>query len=176
MKAGMEESNMKITRFRIILACGALLASGCSRAVDVEQAYQELCGATANAEDMPAISCRVLSETIDEFVADANERRGAYVLTTARVFYQANEAGRQASWTTFTQDFGVSEDFFEPGTRKIVGGKFNELIEAMYQGAGIDYGGDRRAFSQRIEEQLTTPEAAAFIEARSEHYMRQLME
>lgn len=167
---------MKMTGFRIILACGALLASGCSRAVDVEQAYHELCGATANAEDMPAISCRVLSETIDEYVSDPDERRGAYVITTARVFYQANEAGRQASWTTFTQDFGISEEFFEPGTRKIVGGKFNDLIEAMYQGAGIDYGGDRRAFRQRIEGQLTTPEAVAFIEARSQQYMQQLME
>jgi len=172
----MKEDDMKITGFRILLACAALLASGCSRAVDVEQSYQELCATTANAEEMSELSCRVLSDTIDEFVSDANERRGAYVLTMARVFYQANTAGRQASWQVFTRDFGVAEDFFEPETRKIVGGRFNELLEAMYQGAGIDYGGDRRAFRQRIEEQLTSPEAVAFIDARSEQYMRQLME
>lgn len=166
---------MKMTGFRIVLACGALLASGCSRAVEVKQAYQELCSVTVNAEEMSELSCRVLSDTIDEFVSDANERRGAYVITMARVFYQANSAGQQAGWKIFTRDFGVSEDFFEPETREIVRGQFNELVEAMYQGAGIDYGGDRRAFGKRIEEQLTSAEAVAFIDARTEQYMKQLM-
>jgi len=52
----------------------------------------------------------------------------------------------------------------------------NEVIEAMYQNADVDYGGDRRAFKQSIEAKMTAPEAQAYMEERIRHYSQQIPE
>lgn len=159
---------------RITFACVALLASGCSKAVDPAESYEAVCTATSAAENVPAVACKVIPDAIEQFVTDSNEKRGAYVIATVQNFYQANTAGWGAAWRTFVDDFGVDEAHFDPKSHAIVRGHLNDVIEAMYKGADIDYGGDRRAFRRGIEKKMSSPEARAFLDKWVKHYMQQM--
>jgi hypothetical protein len=117
----------------------------------------------------------VIPDLIDKFVTDENQRRGAYIVAMANSFYQTNDAGRASTWRVLVDQFGVDEAYFDPETHSMVG-NLNEVIEAMYLSAGVDYGGDRRAFRQDIEAQMASPEAQAYIEERAAYYSQQMPE
>ena len=156
----------------IMLAGGLVMAAGCSEAdTDVAATYMEVCTASSGGDSALEASCAIIPATIEKFITDPNEQRGAYALITARTFYSAGPEAREASWRIFIDRYGVDESYFDPETHRIVGGQFNELLEAMYQGAGIDYGGDRKAFRDTVEAKLNSEEARAFIEEQSKAMM-----
>lgn len=162
---------------KTLLAFAAVLAWGCSPAggLDTEAKFHELCARTAEAEDVPPIACKVLSDTVEHFVQDANQKRGAYAMAAGRVYYQTNPAGYQAAWRILVDDFGVDPALLDAETRAIVRGRLNDVFAAMWTGAGVDYGGDASAFRRTLGTQLDSDEARAYMEERAEHYMRQLM-
>lgn len=168
---------MKHLLTTLIIAAGAALISGCSgseaASADVPQAYDDVCTALSTGNDGADISCRVIPELIEQFITDPDEKRGAYVITLARQYYQADADGWAEAWPVFSARFDVDDAYFDPETHGIARGQFNELLEAMYQRLGIDYGGDRKAFRAAIEEQLGSPEARAFIDERAKHYSAQ---
>lgn len=159
----------------LILAACAALVSGCSgteaASTDLPQAYDEVCAALSAGPGGGMVACRVIPEVIERFVTDPDQKRGAYVTTLARQYYQAGAEGRAAAWPVFTERFDVDEAYFDPETHRITRGKFSELLEAMYQSLGIDYGGDGKAFRDAIEAQLASPEAKAFMDERAQHYL-----
>jgi hypothetical protein len=163
--------------FNTMLAVAAVLAWGCSPAgdLDAEAKFHELCTKTSAAEDMPPIACKVMSETIERFLQDANEKRGAYAMAAGRVYYQTNPAGHEAAWRILVDDFKVDPALLDPDTRAIVRGRLNEVFAGMWTGAGVDYGGDVSAFRGKLTAQLDSEEARAFMGERADHYMRQLM-
>lgn len=157
----------------LLVAGGLTLAAGCSEAdTDVAAAYMEVCTASSGGDPAMEASCAIIPKTIERFITDPNEQRGAYALITARTFYSAGPEAREASWRVFTDGYGVDEAYFDPESHSIVRGQFNELLEAMYQGVGIDYGGDRKAFRDTLEAQLNSEEARAFIEEQSKAMMQ----
>ena len=163
---------------RIFLACFLTMAGcggGSSSGGDISDDYLKFCTSTSAAEDVPAVACKVIPDVIDKFVADENQRRGAYIVAIANNFYQTNDAGRASTWRVLVDEFGVDESYFDPETHSIRG-KLNEVIEAMYQDAGVDYGDDRRAFKQGIEAKMTSPEAQAYMEERIKYYSQQTPE
>lgn len=162
---------------KTMLAFAAVLAWGCSPAgdLDTEAKFHELCTETSEAEDVPPVVCNVLSDTVEQFVQDANEKRGAYAMAAGRVYYQTNPAGYQAAWRILVDDFGVDPALLDPDSRAIVRGRLNEVFAGMWTGAGVDYGGDVSAFRRTLDAQIDSAEARAFMEERAEHYMRQLM-
>lgn len=162
--------------FKTTLACAAVLAWGCSPAggLDTEAKFHELCAKTSEAEGIPPIACNVLSDMIDQFVEDPNQRRGAYAMAAGQVFYRSNPAGYQAAWHILVDDFKVDPALLDPDTRAIVRGRLNDVFEAMWIGAGVDYGDDARAFRRLLDEQMLSPEARAFVDERADHYLRQL--
>jgi len=159
------------------LAFAAILAWGCSPAgdLDAEAKFHELCAKTSEAEDMPPIVCNVMSDTIERFVADANEKRAAYAMAAGRVYYQTNPAGYQATWRILVDDFSVDPALLDSDTRAIVRGRLNDVFAGMWTGAGVDYGGDVSAFRRTLMAQIDSPEARAFMEERANHYMQRLM-
>ncbi|MEZ5557026.1 MAG: hypothetical protein R3E86_00555 [Pseudomonadales bacterium] len=167
-----------MTKTRVLALLGICLALGtaCSKAgtgdTSVEATFSEVCTTIAGADAYELATCKVIPETIDRFVTDPDQRRGAYALSTARTLYQSHPGSRGELWRLLVDRFGVDESLFDRKTHGIARGQLNEVIEAMYQGAGIDYGGDRRAFQKAIETQLTSPAAQAFIEERSKLYMQ----
>jgi len=168
---------MKHLLTTLTIAAAAVLISGCSgseaASADVPQAYDDVCTALSAGDDGAAISCRVIPELIERFITNPDQKRGAYVITLARHYYQADAEGWAEAWPVFSARFDVDEAYFDPETHGIARGQFNELIEAMYQSLGIDYGGDRRAFRDVIEQKLGSPEARAFIDERTKHYSAQ---
>ena len=142
---------------------------------EISDAYLEFCRSTSSAEDVPAVACKVIPDVINKFMTDENQRLGAYVIAIANNFYQTNDAGRASTWRVLVDEFDVNESYFDPQTYSIRG-KLNEVIEAMYQNVGVDYGGDRRAFKQGIEAKMTSPEAQAYMQERLKYYSQQIPE
>jgi hypothetical protein len=157
--------------FLTVIGCGGESNSG----GDISDTYLEFCKSTTAAEEVPAVACRVIPELIDKFVTDENQRRGAYIVAIANNFYQTNDAGRAATWRVLVDQFGVDEAYFDPETHSMRG-NLNEVIEAMYVSAGVDYGGDRRAFRQDIEAKMASPEAQVYMEERATYYSQQMPE
>jgi hypothetical protein len=161
---------------KTIVACTAILAWGCSPAgdLDTEAKFHELCTRTSEAEGIPAVACKVLSDTVERFVQDPNQKRGAYAMAAGQVYYRSNPAGYQAAWRILVDDFQVDPALLDPETRAIVRGRLNDVFEAMWTGAGVEFGGDVRGFRQILDEQMGSPEARAYMDERADHYLREL--